>query len=809
MLYADVILPFPLKQTYTYALPNTLDETLAVGMRVVVPFGARRFYTGIVARITSEAPNYDTIKSIVAQLDDFPIVRPQQLRFWQWMSSYYRASLGEVYKTALPSALKLESETHVELTHDIVPENLTKKEQAICEFLSDNKPHDITSINSALDVKDSYPTLKRLLSRGVVALSETLEEQYKPRTEIIVKLSDEFTETSNFDVQKLLARAKKQQQLLLAYFELSPERAFVRRTDLLAHAGLSASICSALVERGIFTQSEQVVSRLQTFEKSAENAQLTDEQQVAFDAICNSFETKNTVLLHGVTTSGKTEIYMRLIDETLRKGKQILYLVPEIALTTQLTARLKTVFGEKLGVYHSRLSDAERVEVWNNLLGDEACQIIIGSRSALFLPFENLGLVIVDEEHDASYKQSDTAPRFHTRNAALVLAAQFGAKTILGSATPSIESYCNALSGKFGLVELKSRYAQVESPEIVPVNLSEAYRKKQMTGHLSDFLVEKINETLARGEQVILFQNRRGFAPYTECSECGWVPRCPHCDVSLTYHKAFNKQTCHYCGYTLTMPDVCPDCGKPALKTHGFGTEQIENEIAEIFPNARVGRMDLDTTRTKKAFANIIERFENQEIDILIGTQMVAKGLDFSGVGLVGILNADNLLNYPDFRAHERAFQMLTQVSGRAGRSVRRGLVVLQTSQPEHPVIQEVVRGDYRAFFEREMAERRQFNYPPYCRLMQIVLKHRDAQTLNNAAYRLANSLRRQFGDKVFGPDNPAVGRVQNLFIKHILLKIDSTESPEQPKRQVDELVQNLRRQEAFRALQIAFDVEL
>ena len=514
------------------------------------------------------------------------------------------------------------------------------------------------------------------------------------------------------------------------------------------------------------------------------------------------------MLLHGATASGKTEIYSHLIADTLERGEQVLYLVPEIALTTQLTDRLRRAFGARLGVYHSRFSDAERVEIWNNLLQGDGYQVVIGARSALFLPFEKLGLVIVDEEHDTSYKQTDSAPRYQARNAAVVLASLHGAKVILGSATPAIESYSNALTGKFGLVELPTRYADIEKPRIITVDLTEAYRKKQMTGHLSDTLIEQMRETLAAGEQVILFQNRRGFAPYVSCKACGWVPRCKHCDVSLTYHKAFNKLTCHYCGYTQTLSDLCPDCHQPTIETHGFGTEQIEKEVAELFPTQRVARMDLDTTRSKQSFARIIEAFESRSVDILVGTQMVTKGLDFEHAGLVGILNADNLLYYPDFRAHERAFQLLLQVSGRAGRQHKQGVVVLQTSSPEHPVIQQVLAGDYRAFFDKEMTERELFNYPPYCRLIQIILKHRDTQVLNRAANQLAHSLRHTFSQRVLGPDSPAISRVQNLFIKHILLKIEVAISPEQTKELVDKLAAELMQKPEFKSLLVTLDVD-
>ncbi|HKL96051.1 MAG TPA: primosomal protein N' [Paludibacteraceae bacterium] len=812
MTFADIILPFPLAQTYTYAVPDEWRDRLLVGMRVIVPFGARRFYTGIVMDIHERVPEVSLVKEISALIDDKPILRAVQLRFWQWISAYYRAFLGDVYKAALPSGLKLESETMVELHVSLLEtDQLSTHEKRVCELLADKKPHAIAELNKSLEIKDSFPTVKRLLAGGFVHLTEEVQQIYRPKTEAMIILSSIYdTPEARETVFGDLKRSAKQQFLLKTYLAWSGETAqAIARKKLLEMAQCSSAVCQALVEKGVFELQLQSVSRLLVDEQPQSFMKpLTADQIYAYDEIRMQFEDKQTVLLHGVTASGKTEIYIHLIAEALKRGEQVLYLVPEIALTTQLTERLRYVFGDKLGVYHSRFSDAERVEIWNNLLNGEGYQVIIGARSALFLPFDTLGLVIVDEEHDASYKQTDPAPRYHARNAAAVLASLHGAKTLLGSATPAVESYSNALTGKFGLVELNKRFSDIENPQIISVDLLEAYRKKQMTGHLSDLLVDKIRETLAAGNQVILFQNRRGFAPYVECKQCGWVPRCNHCDVSLTYHKAFNKLTCHYCGYTEPLPTLCPDCHQETIKMHGFGTEQIEKEVSELFPERRVARMDLDTTRSKKSFTQIIGDFENRSIDILIGTQMITKGLDFEFVGLVGILNADNLLNYPDFRAHERAFQMLLQVSGRAGRQHKQGLVVLQTSSPQHAVIQQVLMGDYRAFFDKEMTERQLFNYPPYCRLIQIVLKHRDGAVLTKAAYQLARSLCDTFGNRVLGPDNPAVGRIQNLYIKHILLKIEVAISPEQSKETIDKLVTELTQKDEFKSLRVTLDVD-
>lgn len=811
MTFADIILPFPLAQTYTYAVPDEWENTLVAGMRVIVPFRGRRFYTGIVLAVHQQAPDVAVVKEITALLDEQPVLRPVQLQFWQWISSYYRAFLGDVYKAALPAGLKLESETMVEwCASEEAATDLSDKEQRVCQLLVDKQPHAIAEINKVLDGKDAFPLVKRLLTRGMVQLTEEVQQTYRPKTEVTIALSAAYKTPEQRAELQQLKLAVKQRQLVDAFLELSEQGTkSVLRKMLLDAAGCTVAVCKALIDKGIFELQAQTVSRLAVSEQSVSAIKpLTVEQTRALDDIKTHFKHKNTVLLHGVTSSGKTEIYSHLISEALQRGEQVLYLVPEIALTTQLTERLRAVFGDQLGVYHSRFSDAERVEIWNDLLRGDGYQVIIGARSALFLPFEKLGLIIVDEEHDTSYKQTDSAPRYHARNAAVVLASLHGAKVILGSATPAVESYSNALTGKFGLVELSSRFSDIEMPRIITVDLTEAYRKKQMTGHLSDTLIEQMGDTLAAGDQVILFQNRRGFAPYVSCKSCGWVPRCKHCDVSLTYHKAFNKLTCHYCGYTELLPEVCPDCHQTTIQTHGFGTEQIEKEVAELFPEMRVARMDLDTTRRKQSFARIIEDFENRSVDILVGTQMITKGLDFEHVGLVGILNADNLLNYPDFRAHERAFQMLLQVSGRAGRKHKQGLVVLQTSSPEHVVIQQVLAGDYRAFFDKEMTERELFNYPPYCRLIQLVLKHRDAQVLNQAAYQLAHALRDKFGNRVLGPDNPAVGRVQNLFIKHILLKIEVAISPEQTKELIDKLAAELMQKSEFKSLLVTLDVD-
>ena len=581
------------------------------------------------------------------------------------------------------------------------------------------------------------------------------------------------------------------------------------RKELLENSGASPAVLAALVERGVLETYLKEIGRLDISDLPTNAVYALNEfQQTALSSIEKQFKEKPVVLLHGVTSSGKTEIYIHLIQKVLDEGKQVLYLVPEIALTTQLTSRLKRVFGKRLGVYHSKFSDAERVEIWNNVLNDKSYEVIIGVRSSIFLPFRQLGLVIVDEEHESSYKQYDPAPRYNARNAAIVLASMHGAKTLLGTATPSIESYFNAETGKYGLVELHQRHEEMQLPEIVVVDTKEAYHKKRMEGHFSDVLLEKIAKALGNNEQIILFQNRRGYAPYIECKGCAYVPKCKNCDVSLTVHKVFNTLTCHYCGYTEPIPTICPVCKTPNLNTKGFGTEKIEDEIRQIFPDARVSRMDLDTTRSKKSYEKLITDFENHKVDILIGTQMVTKGLDFEHVSLVGILNADNMLNFPDFRAHERAYQLMAQVSGRAGRKNKRGLVVLQTSQPEHTVIGQVIRNDYAAMYKLQTEERKQFKYPPYFRMIQVTLRHKDVHVLQQAAFTLAGQLRAIFGSRVLGPIDPVVSRIQNLFIKQIILKIENEASPAKAKEMLQHASDELLTQSRFKAVRIGLDVD-
>lgn len=817
MKYIDVIVPLPLGATFTYSVPDEWADAVRIGMRVVVPFGKKKMYTAIVSVVHTFKPQtiYE-VKDVICLLDAQPVLRYPQLKFWDWIGSYYQAYPGDVYQAAVPAGLKLESETQVCINPDFEAETiLSDKEQRILDALSDGKPVSVMELNKAADMRDVLPTLKVLLEKGAVEVNEALTEKFRAKTDTFVRLSDaarqEDTLRRFFDE---LGRAKKQLDVLMIYIDLSKclmptKQREVSRKELLEKSGASAAVLSGLVERGVLETYVKEIGRLDVSEiETSAVFPLNTFQKIAMLEIEKQFAEKPVVLLHGVTSSGKTEIYIHLIQKVLDEGKQVLYLVPEIALTTQLTSRLKRVFGKRLGVYHSKFSDAERVEIWNNVLNDKTYDVIIGVRSSIFLPFRQLGLVIVDEEHESSYKQYDPSPRYHARNASIVLASMHGAKTLLGTATPSIESYYNAETGKYGLVELHQRHEEMQMPVIEVVDTKEAYRKKLMEGHFSDVLLEKIKKALANKEQIILFQNRRGYAPYIECKGCAYVPKCKNCDVSLTVHKVFNTLTCHYCGYTEPIPNLCPVCKTPNLNTKGFGTEKIEDEIKEIFPEARVSRMDLDTTRSKKSYEKLISDFEQHKVDILIGTQMVTKGLDFEHVSLVGILNADNMLNFPDFRAHERAYQLMAQVSGRAGRKNKRGLVILQTSLPEHTVIGQVIRNDYAAMYKLQTEERRLFKYPPYFRMIQITLRHKDAQVVKQAAFAMGNSLRAVFGSRVLGPIDPPVSRIQNLFIKQIILKFEAEASPAKAKEILQEISDQLLAEAKFKSVRIGLDVD-
>ena len=752
--YVDVIVPLPIAGQYTYSVPDELADKIKAGCRIVVPFGSKKYYTAIVTKVHQTAPEVYETKDIMEVLDESPVLLRRQYDFWQWLADYYLCTLGDVYKAALPSGMKLESETLVVLNPEFEAlQPLSEKEQRILDLLGNDSEQCITQLEKSSGIKNLLPVIKALLEKEAILVKEELKRSYKPRVESRVRLSAAMqTEEAVHRQFDALARAPKQLALLMKYIELSgwtgekKELKEVSRKTLLDSAGVTNAVLNGLIGKGVFEIYSFEIGRLSAEQVSVSPLNpLSSAQQQAYSEILTHFHQKNVCLLHGVTASGKTEIYIHLIQQAIQAGKQVLYLLPEIALTTQITERLKRVFGNRLGIYHSKFPDAERVEIWRKQLTDDDYDVILGVRSSVFLPFRRLGLVIVDEEHENTYKQQDPAPRYHARNAAIVLASMFGAKTLLGTATPCIETYYNAVHGKYGWVQLTERHQNVLLPHIEVVDIKELARKKRMTAQFSP----------------LLFQNRRGFAPMIECRTCGWIPKCKNCDVSLTYHKGLNQLTCHYCGYTYEVPKSCPACGGVELINRGFGTEKIEDDIKLIFPDARVARMDLDTTRT--AYERIIADFEDGKTDILIGTQMVSKGLDFDRVSVVGILNADSMMNYPDFRSYERAFQLMAQVAGRAGRKNKQGLVVLQTKSPDLPLIAQVVSNDYGGLFQSQIEERNLFKYPPFYRLIYVYLKHRKGEVLDQAADLMAGYLRNGLGSRVLGPDRPRVYRLYLL----------------------------------------------
>ena len=756
-MYIDVILPVPLDGTFTYSVPQPLERQVKVGVRVLVPFGRSKTYTGIVASTHGTAPSVPQIKSVFQVLDASPVLTDTQMRLWQWISDYYMSPIGEVMKAALPSGLKT-------------------------------------------------------------------EDGYRPKTETFIRLTPNFRNEQSLHIALgMLQRAPSQQKAFIDFLSLSgidqmiqgdgsfvtsPEPSITR--DELLNQGHTLATITALVKRGLLETYEQEVGRLNHGgDPHPENIKpLSAPQQDTFNQIQFSFLKKNVTLLHGVTSCGKTEIYIHLIQQALDRKQQVLYLLPEIALTVQMMERLQRVFGCRLGIYHSKYSDAERVEIWQKQLSTHPYDVILGARSAVFLPFQNLGLVIVDEEHETSYKQQDPSPRYHARSAAVMLAQMMGAKVLLGTATPSVETYHNATTGKYGLVELFQRYQGIELPEIQVVDIKDLQHRKMMNGPFSPMLLLKVREALARGEQAILFQNRRGYAPMIECKQCGWVPRCQHCDVSLTLHRNLNQLSCHYCGYTYQVPAECPACGCKELQTRGYGTEKIEDQVRDIFPEARISRMDLDTTRTRHAYERIINDFSAGRTNLLIGTQMISKGLDFDRVSVVGILNADTMLNYPDFRAYEHAFMMMSQVSGRAGRKGHRGLVILQTKSPDLPVIQQIVDNDYAAFFRSVLDERRQFRYPPYCRLAYVFLKHRSDDLVATASQEMGSRLRQWFGTRVLGPDRPSVAKVKSLSIRKLMVKFEPGLNMSEVRRYLALARQQMLQDKRYASLQIYYDID-
>ncbi|HKJ80168.1 MAG TPA: primosomal protein N', partial [Prolixibacteraceae bacterium] len=757
-------------------------------------------YSALVVSLSETNTGKFETKPILQLLDEQPVVLKQNLELWNWLASYYCCTLGDIFRAALPSGLKLESKSKVFLTGNDDEVVVSEKEQLIIQQLNEDVSS-LEMLQKNLGESFSYPDLKKLLDKNIIEVEERVQSRYKPKTETFVKLhADIKTEDVLSTAVENLRRAKKQQALLLHFAEKTnlfqpgqlPE---IGKKELFEGTSFSTQQLNELAKKKILLQTQKKVSRIEEKPNEQININLLNRhQEKALGEIKELFTEKNAVLLHGITASGKTEIYIHLIDEAIKNGKQALYLVPEIALTTQIVQRLKNAFGNKVGIYHSRLNSQERVEIWQKMLQfrdepEKGYQVILGARSAVFMPFSKLGLVIVDEEHENSFKQFDPAPRYNARDTAVVLAIQNNAKVLLGSATPSFESYYNAQTGKYGHVNLLKRHTNVELPEIVVTDLKRAHKKKQMHGMLAPELYELTEKALDENEQVILFQNRRGYSPFVQCFNCGWIPKCQNCDVSLTYHKYKKRLNCHYCGYNEALPDTCHECASPEIKTRGFGTEKIEDELKSLFRNAKIARMDQDSTRNKNAFEKIVSNLENRKTNILVGTQMVTKGLDFDHVSVVGILNADNLINFPDFRAHERAYQLISQVSGRAGRKQIRGKVVIQTSEPDHPIIDFIKEQDYHSFFEFLMEERRLFKYPPYYRLIKLVVKHKNPETVNRASNQLGNILRKQKQIIILGPEFPLVSKIQLWYNKEIWVKFSKKINPSQVKDYITQTV--------------------
>lgn len=776
-LFVEVILPLAIAKNYTYRVPFQLNDTIAVGKRVVVQFGKSKLYTAIVASIGKNAPEKYEAKYLLDILDDRPVVTEKQLQFWQWIADYYLCNTGEVMNAALPSALKLASETKIQLNKSFEFDRsaLHDKEFLIADALELQDELTVGDIVKLLGQKTVMPILKSMFEKNIINISEEVSERYRPRKKTFITLNPFYHNQDNLrELFPILEkRAPKQADALLAYIKLSRHQKNVAKNELAEESGAGDASIKALIEKEIFIAEERNVSRLY-FDEDEFNAdfELNEHQHNALQSIKDQFAEKDVALLHGVTSSGKTQLYIRLIEEVINSGKQVLYLLPEIALTTHIIERLRQYFGSNIGVYHSRFNDNERVEVWQKVLNHEY-KVVLGARSSVFLPFADLGLIIVDEEHETSYKQFDPAPRYNARDAAIYLGNMYQGKVLLGSATPSFESYYNARVNKYGFAELTERFGGVELPKTEVVSITEETKKKTIQSHFTSVLMEDINQALANKEQVILFQNRRGYAPVLMCKVCAYTPKCINCDVSLTYHKSSGKLHCHYCGYREDAPSVCPACGSTHLEYKGFGTEKVEDELSMLLPEARIARMDLDTTRSRNSLQNILNDLEEKKIDILIGTQMVAKGLDFSDVTVIGIINADSLLKYPDYRANERSFQMLAQVSGRAGRRGKQGKVVIQTYDPDHRVIKQVIENDYLDLYLTEMEERKGFKYPPFYRIINLDIKHKNPDILNNQAEYLANELRKNFGDRVVGPEFPLISRIRNYYIKSIMLKFE------------------------------------
>ncbi len=811
--FAVVILPIAVGKPYTYFIPSDIVHKIKFGIRVEVSFGKNKLYAGIVKEVIDVDPGYKT-KPILSVLDETPIITKEQMQLWNWISDYYCCTLGEVMNASLPSGLKLTGETRIILgpffDHNLDGRSLTDNEFIIAEALSIQNELRIADVKKILNRKTIYPIIKSLLDKKVIFLYEELLEKYKPKTISCVRLQEPYASTPErlkeaFDLCK---RSMKQQEALLAYIQLEKKQDFVRRQEIYDKAKVDSNIVRALAKKNIFDIYQKEVSRLDGYaDELTDTSSLSEQQKNALAEVKESFKTKDVVLLHGVTGSGKTRVYIDLINEAIEQGGQVLYLLPEIALTTQIVQRLKKIFGDDIAVYHSRMNNNERVELWQ--VARDGKPIILGARSSMFLPFSNLHLIIVDEEHDPSFKQNDPAPRYNARDTAVFMSSLYGSKVLLGTATPSLETYGNVLAGKYGLVEMKDRFGGLELPETVIADMKEESKKRKMQSHFTSVLLEELRQALERGEQAILFQNRRGYSPTVLCRTCGWKSECIHCDVALTYHKYSDHLRCHYCGYISHVPETCPACANVNLDLKGFGTEKIEDELGIYLPKAKIARMDWDTVKGKNALAKLINDFEERRIDILVGTQMVTKGLDFDNVGIVGILSADHLIGFPDFRAGERAYQLMLQVSGRAGRKHKQGKVIIQTYKTDHPIIKEVVSNDFKSFLNREMKERRVFRYAPYKRMIKITLKHKKRSTVLQAAEYLANELKIKYPDYVIGPAEPGIPRVRTLYLQDIMIKLDKQAALiRKTKQDILQVRDKLKKTKGFGSVRVIIDVD-
>ena len=810
--YVSVILPLALHRSFTYYVPEQWLGQVAFGKRVEVQFGKSRRYTALVIRVHDQAPEAYTPKEVLAVIDEAPIVRPEQVQLWQWMANYYACTLGEVMNAALPAHLKLASETRITLSplFDGFFDDLNEQEYLIAEALSIQNELSIADVRGILDKKTVYPVIRALLDKRIIYLKEDLKEKYKPRKVSCLRLAQPYASQSDLleEAFEKVSRSTRQTEVLMALIQFGRQQPFVRTSEIYQRVSADSSVLKAMAKKGIIEVYEREISRLGGYEEETlKTSTLSPQQKNALIIIREQLPEKKVLLLQGVTGSGKTRVYVELIQEALKREEQILYLVPEIALTTQLVRRLQRIFGDQIAVYHSRMSNNERVELWQAV--DAGKPIVLGPRSAVFLPFRKLKLVIVDEEHDPSFKQQDPAPRYHGRDTAIYLAHIHRAITILGTATPSVESFHNAQQGKYGYVHMPERYGGLAMPTITVIDAKAELKKRTLQSHFTKTLLDSLQETLDKGEQAILFQNRRGYAPTYRCVDCGWNAQCIHCDVSLTYHKFHNNLKCHYCGYTAGLPRACPACGSRQLTLKGFGTEKIEDELKIYLPEARIGRMDLDTVRGKQAHSKIIQAFEEGKINILVGTQMVTKGLDFERVGLVGILSADQLLQFPDFRSTERAYQLMTQVAGRAGRKHHQGKVLIQAFNTAHPVLQEVITGDYSGFFQREKTERHEFAYPPFTRLIKVTLKHKKPEVVNEAAKHYNLLIRKKLGERVRGPAIPYVGRVRTYYLMDFLIKLERQATLlRETKTALLEASGELRQQKGFSGVRISIDVD-